>query len=165
MLSGLINILSRIASVADSLRRKIFVFLAVALLFLGLLCVDLYSAEAVWWWNLFIIGFVFLPWLVWGFIWMILGQLRQTPELAKELLQDKDELLASFDNKDIAEPKGFRGVLTTINQIRKHEGLEDLFDTIAGIGLICNPIFLLLAFLFLLMITVLMFITPIVLLF
>lgn len=163
MLEKINRALEGIGSFASSLYRKISIFLVIALFFLTPLAFDLYSSESYWWWNLLVLGFVFLPFLVWLFIWMVIGQLRDAPQHGFSLIQDIDKVSTDLKDTELNQINGFRGVLRTINQFRKHEGLETLFDTVSGIGLLCNPVFLVFSLLLLLLLLLLMLVTPLIL--
>ncbi len=161
--------LEGIAAVAASFHKKVSVFLFVCLLALTPLTVDLYSASSAWWWNLILLSLVLIPFLFWVFVWRVLEQLMAAPKLAARLLKEKDDQGKSIaDSEDQSfrntKPNNIRGVLSTINKIRKHEGLETLFDAISGITLICNPVFLILASILFLYLVGLILITPLILL-
>lgn len=163
MQEGVSQALESIGSLAGSIHKKMSVFLLIALIMLAALAFDLYSSQAYLWWNLLLIGFVFLPFLVWLFIWSVIGQLREAPEHAAALLHNKESFLSNFRETDAAKPKGFKGLLSTVNKIRKHEGLGSVFDAVSGIGILCNPVFLLLSLVFFLMLLALMAVTPVIL--
>ena len=79
-------------------------------------------------------------------------------------MQDANKVSSDMGDSELEEISGFRGVFKTINKFRKHEGIETLFDAVSGIGILCNPAFLIFAVLLLLLILALMLVTPVILL-
>ncbi len=161
MLDRIASLFERIAGIAHSLQRKLGWFLLFALLALVILALDLVALDASWWWNSLVLAVLAVPWLVWGFIWIVLGQLQDAPDLASNILKDQDGVLANLDDFNIREPNGLRGLASTIKQFRQHDGFETVFDTISGIGLLINPVFLIVALLLFFGLLGLLLLTPI----
>ncbi len=165
MLERLANLFEQVADIAQSIQKKLAWFLLLAVVCVAVLAFKLISAEHSVWWNVFVGLTIGLPLLVWVFIWYVLGQLCDAPDLAADLMKDQDGALANLGEISVSQPNGLRGLAATVQQFRQHDGLETVFDAIKGIGLLISPVFLVLSIVFLFGLIGLILLTPIVLLF
>lgn len=141
----IVVIAERIGSIADSLVRKITWVVVLGVLSTLYLAWSLYSAESALWWNIIKCSVVALPALLWSFVWLVLSELREAPSKVAGLMKADNELVMSLKSVSVGESSGFRGLFSTLNALRKEEGLSAIFDTIGGITLLANPLFALLA--------------------
>lgn len=160
-----IALVNRIGEIASKLLAKITWFVVAGLIASVGLAWELYSSDSALWWNIIKCGFVALPALIWAFVWFVLSQLRDAPELVANLAQDEDGVFSNLDEFSIKEPNGLRGVFSTLSAFSKEDGLSVIFDTIGGITLIANPVFAIIAFVAMAILFLLILIAPFVLLF
>ncbi len=141
----IVSAFERIGAVATGLRKWLNYFLLPALVASIYLAVKAYSAESALWFNALKCGLLMLPVLVWAIIWFVLGQLREAPQVASNLMQDKDRIQQHFSTLDLKQATSFRGAYRTLKTLREQEGLEEVMGAIAGVSLLVNPLFALLA--------------------
>lgn len=157
--------LENLASYADAVQRKLLWPLGIGGLATVYWLWVTYSPESALWWNLTKSLFVALPMLVWGFIWILLGQLREAPTLAAKLTSRPDSMLANLNTSNFKQKVGIRGLFSTLKAFREEEGLDIVLDTIGSVTLIINPIFALLASIMMVLLFMLILITPLALIF
>jgi len=87
-----------------------------------------------------------LPALLWGFVWTVLGQLREAPTLAASLVARDDGLMSRFSDADLPEQSGISGLFNTLKAFKQESGLWIVLDTIGNVTLLGNPIFVALCF-------------------
>lgn len=142
----MLNVINRIAKIAASLQKKLVILIAVGAVATSILAFKAFDMDSVWWWNVLKMSILFFPALIWaGVIW-VLNQLQEAPEIVSSLLKKDSQVLASASNVNIKKPTGLIGLITTIRSIKNHEGLEFVFDAIAGVGLLVNPVFAVVSF-------------------
>lgn len=161
---ALSRLIDRIADIANSVQTKLNWFLGVGMLASATLVWELYSNESALWWNTVKCGLVVLPILVWVVVWLVLSQLREAPRLVAELANDDEGAFANLSDLNLKEPDGLRSVYRTIREFRKEDGFDVVFDALGGIALIANPLFFIVAFLSIVLISMLIIIAPFVLL-
>lgn len=159
------SLLNRIAKIAASLQSKLTWFLRLGGLATLILVWEVYSHDAPIWWNVMKCGFVSLPALVWGFVWLVLNQLREAPALVSELAADDDGVFANLDELSLRQANGLRGLFNTLAAFRREDGFEVVFETISGVSLIANPLFAIVAIVAMGVLALLIFIAPLLLLF
>lgn len=147
VIDHIVKVFEKIGAFAAGLRRRLSYLLALSLSCYGYLAFQLCTPDSALWWNLIKCGVFALPLLVWGAVWFVLGQLRDAPETASGLVAGKDNILQHFSSLDEQKVSGVRGVYGTLKMLSEQEGLEDVMDTISGVGLLINPLFALLALL------------------
>ena len=155
------------AEVADKVKRVVFYFALIGLIASVLIAAQLFSFESSWFWNLIKCGIVLMPVLVISFIWFILNNFSQAPELVSALIE-QDAAVSSIDSKDskdIEKPKGLKGLIGMAKKLRDEDGLGVITDTVSGITILANPLFLLIAFICILLVLLLIVISPLILLF
>lgn len=160
----LVQVVDKIGDIANALQSKLRYFVVVGGCASLALAWKVFSSESAVWWNVLKCGSVLMPAMVWVIVWVVLNQLREAPNLVAELASDENGVLASLTEFSIEEPKGLHGVFSTIRAFRKDDGLDVVFDTISGVALIANPLFAALAFLSMAVLSVLILITPLILL-
>lgn len=143
----IVAVFERLGALAAGLRRRLSYLLGLAVIAFAYLAFKVYSPESAVWWNVVKCGVFSLPVLIWGLVWYVLGQLQDAPQTASNLMADKDEILQHFSNIDTQEIKGIKGVYGTLKMVSQQDGLEEVMDTIGGVGLLINPLFALLALL------------------
>ena len=142
----LIKVVDRVAEIAAGVKRKLGYFVFVGVVASGFLSWLVYSAEAELWWNGLKAALIFIPAVVWMFIWSVLNQLQDAPVLVSQLVADDEGLFSNFDELSLSEPNGLSGVFSTLRAFRKEDGLEVVFDTLGGVTLLANPLFAIFAF-------------------
>ena len=157
-------VVNKIGDIANGLQSKLSYFIGIGLLASSALAWKLFSLESALWWNIIKCGVVLLPAVIWVIVWLVLNQLRDAPNLVAELASDENGVLANLNDFSLKEPNGLRGVFSTIREFRNEDGLEVVFDTVSGVALIANPLFAVLAFLSMAVLSLLIVITPFVLL-
>lgn len=162
---NIIKVSNRIGGIADSVQRKLKVFVFVGVVASAILAFKVFNIDAVWWWNIVKLSVVFLPALVWLMVLFVLNQLSEAPDLVSTLINDDDGLFENINSFSVKEPNGLRGLVSTLRAFRQEEGFETVFDTISGIGLMVNPVFALFAFFTLAILFMFILIAPLVLLF
>ena len=144
---SVIVVFDRIGGIAETVFKRVRILLLLALLAAIYLASQFYAPESPWWWNLVkFIGPVF-PVLVWGFVLTLLSQIKQAPDVARELISDDDGLLHNLADLDLKQVSSLRGAYTTLKRIRGEESLGEVMETISGVGVLLNPFFLVLALL------------------
>ena len=139
------SLFEKIGYVAEGMRRKLGYFLLLGLAASIYTASVVYSAESFLWWNVIKCLIVMLPSLVLLCIWIILGQVRQAPEVASNLLDDRDEILQGFTELEVSNVTSLTGAYGALKTLRQQEGLEDVMEAISGVGILINPLFALLA--------------------
>ena len=151
----------KIGSVAEGMRRKLGYFLLLGLAASIYIAFLAYSVDSFMWWNLIKCVAIMLPSSVLTCIWVILGQVRQAPEVASNLLDDRSEILQGLTELEISNVTSLTGAYGTLKTLRHQEGLEDVMEAISGVGLLINPLFALLAILSFIGMLTLLFWAPI----
>jgi len=160
----LVEFLDRLAGIATAVQSKLGWFLLVGLVASAVLAWQVYSPASSIQWNLFKCGLTLLPVLFWYFIWNLLGQLREAPELAVTLVADEpvDVGAMSLNKSASDQPQGVRALFSALREFRQNEGLAVVFDTVGSVTLLANPVFALFAFVMLVLLMLLILITPLV---
>jgi len=141
VIEHIVAVFERVGTIAAGLRSRLAYFLGFALLASVYLAIKLYSADSALWWNIIKCGVFMIPALIWGIVWFVLGKLRDAPDVANDLIADKDEMLQHFSGLDIKQVTTVRGAFSTLKVLREQEGLEEVMETIGGVGLLINPLF------------------------
>jgi len=162
--SEIVDFLESLAAVAKGVQRKITWLLVAGLLAGAGLAWQVYSVDSALWWNITKCTLILLPALVWSFIWFVVGQLREAPNLAVSLASQDDGLLANIQNSNFNQKVGVRSLFSSLRAFRREEGLEVVVDTIGSVTLLANPFFVLLAFVMMVLMILLIIISPLVLL-
>jgi len=102
----------------------------------------MYSSESALWWNVTKVLFVAWPSLILGLTWTILGQLHEAPESMNKLNLDTRAAYQGIKEVKLREPKGIRGMLRVLYSFHREGSLGTIFDTVGGITLLLNPLFL-----------------------
>jgi len=162
--SEIVDFLESLAAVAKGVQLKITWLLVAGLLAGAGLAWQVYSVDSALWWNITKCTLILLPALVWSFIWFVVGQLREAPNLAVSLASQDDGLLANIQNSNFNQKVGVRSLFSSLRAFRREEGLEVVVDTIGSVTLLANPFFVLLAFVMMVLMILLIIISPLVLL-
>jgi len=143
----LIAITEKISLACGATKNKITYFVVasvVASLYLAWL---IFAPQGALWWNASKVIIVLLPVTLWLFFWFMLSQLQALPEHVKSLSlsnqTDPQNLLGNLQQT----AKSNSGVLRIVKllwQLRAHEGVAGLMETVGGLGLLFNPVFLIL---------------------
>lgn len=158
----IIELLQSTADFAAAVQRKLGWFLGVGLIASLSLAWFAYSATSPTWWNVLKCGFLVLPGFVWLVIWLILGQMREVPELAANLAAREDLTFAS-PTLDITEKKpGIIALFSTLREIRNNEAFELVTETIGSVTLLANPLVAIFSFAMLAILWIFILISPIV---
>ena len=158
------RVADKLGSIANALQVKLFYFFGFGLIASLALAWKVFSVESALWWNLLKCGLILMPVLICLAVWFGLSQLREAQNLIAQLLDDENRELANITDFNVKEPTGLRGVFTAIRAFREHQGLERVFDTLSGVALIANPLFVILAFLSMAMLSILILVAPFILL-
>lgn len=142
----IIELVQRVADIAGATQRSVSYLVFAGLLASAGLAWELYTPGGLLWWNIVKCGLILLPAIVWLFVWLVLNQLQEAPNLVAELAQQEEGMLNNLHNLSFSQPNGLKGVFTTLREFRKEDGLSIIFDTIGGISLLANPLFALMAF-------------------
>ncbi len=135
----------RLASIAEKLQKAVLYWLFLCGGAIALLAFKAFSIESVWWWNVFKIGFIVAPLVVWCFIWLALSQLSRSPSSVKQLLDDKDEIWQQVSEQELSQVASASGAFGLAKTLYRQEGLSEIVETIGSVGLLFNPLFLLVA--------------------
>lgn len=135
-----------VKTIAGGTQKGLSYFLIVGIVS-TLYCLYLsYSSEVSHWWNAVKGIIIVAPVVLLGFVWTVLGQLREAPDNLAKLNQGTRNAYSGI--KELKnEPKGLRGLFRVLNQFRREGNLFEVFDTVGSIGLMVNPLFLFLVFL------------------
>lgn len=140
------NVVDQVAAIAAGIKRKLSYFVLFGLVATGYLAWSIYSPDSAAWWNALKCGALAIPALIWVFIWSVLAQLQQAPELVSQLMDDDDGLFANLEHLSLSEPQGLSGVFNTLREFKQEDGLSVVFETLSGVGLLANPVFAIFAF-------------------
>ena len=102
--------------------------------------------ESELWWNITKCGLILLPSLIWGFLWTVLGQLEEAPELAAKLASRDDGLVSQFAGTTLDQQTGVSGLFNTLKAFKQEKGPWIVLDTIGNVSLLANPVFVALCF-------------------
>jgi len=160
----LTELLQRVSELAASAQRKIGYLIVVGLAASAYLAWRLFDAESAVWWNAIKCGAVMLPALLWCFVWTVLNQLQEAPELVAKLSDPQDGVLTNLDSLSLKKPEGLRSLFSTLRRFRQEEGFEVVFETISGITLLANPVFAATAFVCVALLMLFIIVAPLVLL-
>lgn len=138
---NIVEWIQSIANVASSAQRKISYLLVVGLAASAYLAWELYTPAGALWWNIIKCGLVLLPGLIWVFVWSVLNQLKEAPELVANLVQQEDGVFNNLASLNLKQPDGLRSVFSSLREFRKEEGFGIVFETISGVALLANPFF------------------------
>ena len=141
-----VELVQRIADIAGATQKSVSYLVMVGVLASGYLAWELYTPGGMWWWNVIKCSLIMLPALLWIFVWVVLNQLQDAPNLVAELVQQEDDVLNNPHSHGFSQPNGLRSLFGTLREFRKEDGLSIMFDTIGGVTLLANPLFALLAF-------------------
>ena len=161
----LTELLEQIAEIADGTQQTIRYMVLAGVLATAYLGWKVYTPESALWWNLTKCGLLALPCLIWLFVWGVLSQLKQAPELVTELVSQEDGVFQNLSDLSLDKKQGVRSLFSTLRAFKQEEGLELVFDTIGGITLLANPFFAILALLAALALIGIILIVPFVLIF
>jgi len=152
-----VGLVKGVAKVAGATQKGLGYFIIVGAL-ATVYCIFLsYSPESAIWWNVVKGVLIVWPVLLLGFLWMVLGDLKDAPDSVGKLNQDTKIAFSGLKEVKAQESKGIRGTLSVLNQFRREGSLGDVFDTVGSITLIVNPFFLFLIFLSLVVLALLSF--------
>ena len=140
-------VFDRIGAIAETVFKRVRILLLFALVSTIYLASNLYAPESPWWWNLTKCLAPVFPVLVWGLVLALLNQIKQAPDVARELISDDDGILHNLADLDLKQVSSLRGAYTTLKRIRGEESLGEVMDTVSGVGILLNPLFLILALL------------------
>ena len=160
-----IAVVKRIAAIAGTTQNFLTYILGVGALATFYLMWLAYSADSTIWWNIVKGLLLIWPVSILGFTWTVLGQLHEVPEAVGKLNQDTQTAYAGIKEVKIREPKGLRGMFSVLNAFRREGSLGTVFDTVSGITLLLNPLFLFVGFLSLVIVLLLSFSAFLILLF
>ena len=132
----------RVAVIAGSTQRGLSYFLALGVVASLYLIWLAYSADSANWWNAVKALLLVWPSAILGFTWLTLGQIHEAPASMSKLNQDTKTAYQGIKDVKIREPKGIRGMLKVLYQFHREGSLTTIFETVGGIGLLLNPIFL-----------------------
>lgn len=155
----------RLGTSAAIVQKRLNWFLGLGLLATFYLAFKLYSSDSAIWWNVVKCSTVSLPALILGVFWYCLGQVSEAPRLVNQLAADKEGIVDDIQSFRLEQNSGLRGVLRTLNQFRQYEGLSVMMETIGGITLLINPVFLLLTLVAVIGLLVLILLLPFLLIF
>ncbi|MCH2189415.1 MAG: hypothetical protein MK188_00630 [Gammaproteobacteria bacterium] len=147
VIEHIVSVFEHIASVAESVLKSVRIILFFAGLALIYIASQFYSSESSWWWNIIKCGIPAIPVIVWGIVYSLLNQVKEVPETAREVVIDEDGLLKNLSELDIQQVSSIRGAYSTLKSFRHQEGLEEVMETISGVGILINPFFFVLALL------------------
>ena len=160
----IVEAFNALAELGASLQRKLSWLLGVGMLASASLAWAAYSQHSYLWWNIAKCMTILLPVLIWLIVWVILGQLREAPELAASLASEDDGVLANLQAMNLRDKRSLRGLFGTLRTFRQQEGLSVVLDTIGSVGMLANPLFAILAFIMLVILFIFILIAPILLL-
>jgi len=106
-----------------------------------------------------------VPALVWCFVWNVLGGLQQTPTLISSLASQEEGVVSNVQSLSLQKKEGLRSLFDTLRAFRNQEGLEVVMNTIGGLALLANPVFVAFTFLCMAILLLFMVIAPVALLF
>lgn len=138
----LITVVKRIASIAGATQHALSYFLGVGGVATLYLIWQAYSPESGLWWNGLKCVLLVWPALLLVFVWIVLGDLSDVPESVAKLNQDTRTAYSGMKDVKIREPKGLRGMFRVLNTFRREGSLSVIFDTVGGVSLLLNPLFL-----------------------
>ncbi len=147
VVGSILTLFERIGSLAEVLHHRLSYLLSSAAIACAYLVVKVYSVDSVWWWNLIKCSAFVLPILIWGTVWFVLGQLRDAPEAASNLVAGKEGVLQHFSALKAEQATGVKSAYSTLKMLSKQDGLEEVIDTISGVGLLISPVFAFMALL------------------
>ena len=75
-----------------------------------------------------------------------MGQLREAPTLAANLVARDDGVMSRFSESDLPDQSGIGGLFNTLKAFREESGLWIVLDTVGNVTLLGNPIFIALCF-------------------
>lgn len=159
------ELLEQIAEIADGAQQTIRYLVIVGVLATAYLGWTLYTPDGALWWNVTKCGLLALPSLIWLFVWGVLSQLKQAPELVTDLVSQEDGLFQNLSGLSIDKKQGVRSLFSTLKAFKQEEGLEVVFDTIGGVTLLANPFFAILAFFAAMALVAIILVVPFVLIF
>ena len=145
VLDRIYDIFDGVGRVAETLLKRVRILILLAFLSVIFIAFQLYSPESPWWWNTLKCLIPALPVTIWGAVYLILSQIREAPIVARELIADEDGLVSNLSNLDLQQVSNLRGAVSTLKTLRDQEGLEEVMETISGVGVLINPLFFLLA--------------------
>lgn len=137
----IVGAFERVGSVADGIQRGLGYFLILSASASFYLAYQAYSFDSAVWWNVIKCVVLCLPALVLMLVWFVLGQLRDSPETVKTLIQDKDRVFQHFSDMNLDEAKSTKGAYRTLKTLAQQDGLEEVMETVSGVGLLLNPLF------------------------
>ena len=160
-----VKLVKSVARIAGATQKWLMYFLIPGT-FATAYCVFLsYSAESAIWWNILKIVLLAWPVLLLLFVWSVLGDLCDAPESVGKLNQDTKVAYSGLKEVKIKEPKGLRGMFRVLWEFQREGNLWDVFDTVGSITLIVNPLFLFVAFLSAVILSLLTFVTLLIVIF
>ena len=105
----------------------------------------LFALESSIWWNTVKVIAVLIPAILWAFLWFMLAQLQSLPEHVKSLSvsndTDPNNLLSGLQ-QTAKESRGIFRVIRLLWQVKSHEGMAAVIESVGGLGLLLNPLFL-----------------------
>ena len=155
-------------SIAEGLKNSIFYVFAggaSATLFLAWQWIDF--STSIFWVVVKVLPFI-IPLTLWGFLLMVISDLAELPSRTKTAKHDGNAVVQRLKgNKPKNEqPSGFFGRLKKLFRMLRSAGnLAAIVEAVAGVIVIANPIFALLAFISGLALTLLMLISILILIF
>lgn len=159
------DFLRKLAVFAAAVQRRLGWFLLLGLLASTVVAWWLFTVESAWWWNAIKCGLALLPILLWGFIWMLLNQLQEAPELAATLASRQDFSMINLRARLSDQKPGLWALFSTIREMRDSEVYESISDAVGSIVLLANPLFMIIAFAMLVILFLLVLVVPLALIF
>ena len=159
------KVIEQIAETARGAQRGIRYFLFAGLSASAYIAWQVYAVDSPIWWNILKCGLVLAPAMIWVFLWLVLLQLQEAPELVSELAHQPEGLFNNLHELSLTQTKGLRGIFNSLKAFRQEEGLSVILETIAGISLLANPLFAIVALICAMILIGLMIIVPILIIF
>ena len=157
----IVDFLARLASFAETVQRRLGWFLVIAFVLSTLLAIQVFSSQSSIWWNVAKCGAVMLPIAIWGLVWVLLSQIKATPEVISSLAADQDFSLSGL-RALAAEPKtGLISLFGTVRELRNNDAFESVTDAIGSVTLLANPLFMILAFAMLAVLVLILLVSPV----
>lgn len=153
------------AEFATVVQRRLAYFLLLSVGVSSYLAAQLYSSSSSLLWNFVKCGVVFLPALIWLVVWALLGQAKQAPELVADISAGEDESFKELRKHIVGRKPGLLSLVGTIRELRNNEAFESVTDAVGSMTLLANPLFMIVAFIMLVILLIFIVITPLLLLF
>jgi len=141
VVDNIVSAFEGVASVASGLQRWLSYFLLFSVSASVFLAFQAYSVDSALWWNMVKCIAICLPAIILLIVWHVLGQLGDSPETVKTVIEDKDRVFQHFSGMNFDEAKSTKGAYRTLKTLAQQDGLEEVMETVSGITLLINPVF------------------------